>query len=416
MTTKMKIRLHALLKRLERFLKTDTMYLVKGGSWLSVGRGVSVAVGLTLSVVYANFLPVQAFGVYKYIQSLTNLFSVFSLTGMTTAMTQAVARGNEGALRSGVYTYLKWSVGMVLLAGGAAAYYLYQGNETLGIPLLVFGATVPWFRAARFSQAYLNGKKRFKQLTINSLFRAVVPALAIIYTVVHTNDPQIVLIVYFVANTLVALVVFAHVLYQYRPPVEKDPRMERFAWHLTAMNLLGNVAGQADKLFIFHFLGPAQLAIYAFALAPVTEIKSLNTILKKLLIPKLTVRSLPELQGAMGRKVLIYVSVLLAITLLYIAAAPLLYQFVFPQYLSSLPLSQVFALSILFLPSLFFAQALTAHEKHRPLYLNRTVIPLAKIGLLAVLLPLYGVWGAIITLLAIQAANLGLYAYQFYRA
>src|SRR5688572_8295878 len=102
------------LRKSESFMKTDMVYLTKGGFWLSLGQLAAMATGLISSILFANLFPKEAFGSYKFILSMVAMMSVFTLTGMFTAVTQAVAKGFNNALRQGFRINLKWSLGLML--------------------------------------------------------------------------------------------------------------------------------------------------------------------------------------------------------------------------------------------------------------------------------------------------------------
>src|SRR3990172_6841992 len=94
---------YQLLRQSEDFLKTDMVYLTKGGFWLSLGHGVAMLAGFFISIAFANLFPKESFGTYKFILSMVAMLGAFSLTGIGVAITQAVARGNGGSLRRGFY-------------------------------------------------------------------------------------------------------------------------------------------------------------------------------------------------------------------------------------------------------------------------------------------------------------------------
>ena len=88
-----------LLLRSEKYTKTDMLYLARGGFWLTLGQGLGIIAGLLLVIGFANLLPKEVYGNYKFILSLGGIIGAFTLTGMSIAVTQAVARGFEGNFR-----------------------------------------------------------------------------------------------------------------------------------------------------------------------------------------------------------------------------------------------------------------------------------------------------------------------------
>lgn len=91
---------------------------------------------------------------------------------------------------------------------------------------------------------------------------------------------------------------------------------------------------------------------------------------------------------------------LLGISVVYIFAAPYLFNLLFPEYLASIPYTQVYALSIVLFAGGVYEKTLEAHEKTKWIYINRIGSNVVKVISLLILLPLFGVWGAITSLLA----------------
>ena len=107
MFTRLKGKSLALLRWSEAYTKTDMLYMAHGGSWLTFAKAVGMASSLLLAAAMANLIPPEVFGNYKFVLSATGIIGAFSLTGMGTAIIQAVSRGYEGALCSGSTGYLK---------------------------------------------------------------------------------------------------------------------------------------------------------------------------------------------------------------------------------------------------------------------------------------------------------------------
>ncbi|HMB65977.1 MAG TPA: polysaccharide biosynthesis C-terminal domain-containing protein, partial [Patescibacteria group bacterium] len=137
--------------------------------------------------------------------------------------------------------------------------------------------------------------------------------------------------------------------------------------------------------------------------------------LGKLALPKLSQRKATELQESVPGKMLKLLLLLLPIVAIYILIAPYFYQFLFPQYTEATVYSQIFALSLLLFPKFLMGQTLTAHALKKQLYTLQITGPSFKIILLLILLPLWGIWGAIIALMATEVFGLLLLLYFFHR-
>ncbi|HVW71699.1 MAG TPA: oligosaccharide flippase family protein, partial [Candidatus Paceibacterota bacterium] len=200
-------------KRLQTFLQTDLDYLVRGGSWLVVSQAGAALLSLATAVAFGHVAAADTYGNYKYVLALAGLFGAFSLTGIGTAVTQATARGLDGSLRQGVRLSLAWSWGVVVIALAAAGYYgFFVHNQFLALSLVIVALLSPVLNSFSLFDPYLIGKKRFDLNTILSFLNALVPVAAVIVTLFLTNRAIVIILVYFVANTLSDVVCYARTL------------------------------------------------------------------------------------------------------------------------------------------------------------------------------------------------------------
>ncbi len=391
-----------LLDRGERLLKTDIRYLLKGGSWLSLGQGVAMLSGFFLSVAFANLVPKEVFGNYKFVFSLAGLFGTFSLTAMGTAVTQAVARGFDGALLQGIRVSLRWSILSVGITLSAALYYFLQGNEIIGFSLLIVSVFAPLIAAMNLSFSFLKGKKDFRRDTMFGILLSIVPPIAIIGVLLFSENIPLIIAAYFVPVVFLSYLAYRQTIRIYRPTDVVDPETPRYGRSLSVMSILGRVASYVDKILLFHFLGAAPLAVYSFAIAPVQYALRANGIFRTLALPKLAERDIPTLKRTLPRKVFIHFLASAVAMGAYMLLAPFFFDLFFPAYKDAVMYSQALSLLILTAPGVWLGQTLTAHAKTRQLYLLNTVSPILKIGFLVILTPLYGIWGAVAAILGVS--------------
>lgn len=396
---------YLMLRKSEAFFKTDMVYLAKGGSWLTLNNVVSMIVGLALSIGFANLLPKESFGTYKYILSLAGVLGAFSLTGLSTTVIRSVALGFEGSLKKGFLLGLKWS--FLVFAGGliAAIYYFINENNTLALSMLIIGSFSPFIASASLYGSFLEGKKDFKVQTIYGIARNITPTLLLFFTIFATENPLIIVLVYFGANAFITLLLYFKTLKRYRPATNIDVAMESYSKHLSLMNILGELSGHIDKVLVFHFLGAGPLAVYTFAIAPVNQLQVIKKLLRTLALPKLSAQNLSRLRSSVPQKVLTLLLVYILIITIYILIAPLFYKLLFPQYVESIFYSQLYALVLLFAPTMLFVETLVAHQKKVGLYIIRIASPIIKIILFLVLLPLFGLMGLIAALILSKLAS-----------
>ncbi len=110
----LRVKTYKILRKSEKFFKIDMVYLAKGGFWITSGQSINTILSLVLIVAFANLLPKETYGTYKYILSLAGVLNIFTLTGMNSAVARAVAVGSEGALKASVKYQLKWNLLMLV--------------------------------------------------------------------------------------------------------------------------------------------------------------------------------------------------------------------------------------------------------------------------------------------------------------
>lgn len=391
----------SLIATLERLTKTDLRYLVSSGSWIVLGQGVSTATSFIIAVAFANLLPVATYGAYKYLLSIASFFAIFTLPGMVTAVTRAAAQGKgstmHSALRLRILSSLIGSSAAVISGG----YYLIQGNFELGVGLLVIALTLPFFDTFTIYNAYLSGRQMFRSLTLLHVLAQIVSMLCVLAALFYTDRITIILAAYFVPLAAIRLGIYLTIARSV-PQGTPDADTLRYGSHLSAMGILGIASQTVDKWLLWHFLGPIELAMYAFAIGIPEQLKGPMKGVGDLALPKFSERSHSDMQRSL--KVLwyrtaLYGVALLVIALSYIALAPTIFSFFFPQYVSSVLYSQIFALSLISGITVVPQAALAAHRKTAEQYAINSVQPVLQIILFLVLIPAYGVLGAVTALL-----------------
>ncbi len=412
MITKLKNWIYQFLRRTQKYTGTDNVYLFKGGLWLTFGQIASSAVSILLAIAFANLLNPVTYGNYKYIISFTGTFAIFTLSGIGTAVIQAVARGLEGSFYTGFKTKLKWGVLGSLVVAGGAIYYLIKGNSLLPIPLLISAVFFPLMYASGIYNAFLGGRKLFDVQTKYSIISQIIYAGAMIGTILLTKNLFWLIAVYFISNTFVNCFFYLLIKTKFKPNKEDDLKTISYGMHLSLMDVISLVATQLDKLLLFTFIGPTQLAVYSFALLVPDQIRDIFKNISTLALPKLSAKSSEEIKTGMEKKSLKLLFLAVVVILAYVLAAPYIYKVFFPKYLSSVFYSQIYMLSLLTLPTTLIVSSFSAKAKKKELYIFQT-IPFLQIILMACLIPPFGIMGALIALLGTKLVGIILYLYFF---
>lgn len=399
---KLGTKIEQLLRKTEPIFKTDMVYLAHGGFWLTLGQLTSSLIIFILAVAYANFLPKEIYGTYKYVLSFAGILTAFTLAGMNTAVVRAVAQGFEGTLRSAFWMKLRWSILMATLAFVSAGYYLLKGNETLGFSLIIVGVALPVIQSVSLYGSYLNGKKEFRAQSFYGIVSSVVVAVLMLLAIFLTGDVLPLVLAYFVGTAAITFFLYTRTLKKFPPNEKADPSAIEYGKHLSVMTFFGTIAGSLDSFLLWHFLGPIALAVYSFAIAIPNLIKDILGNLTTLALPKLSQRSMKEIRERLPHRMTIIFIIAGLATIGYIIIAPFIYDFFFSQYTEAIWYSQILMLTALFLPTSIIHSALTAHAHKKKLYILSLGSPLSRIGLLVILLPQYGILGAVMSLIGSQ--------------
>ena len=402
-----------LLLWIQKWTKTDMIYLARGGFWLTFGKIISAFSSFLLSIIFANLLTKDIYGVYKYILSIAGILTLFSLSGIETALIRSIAQGFEGSYKKALKVKIKWGAIGGLASMLLSLYYYLNNDLTLSLCFVIAAFFLPFMDPLAIYCSILSGKKDFKLNSIYSSISQVVPALIMILILLFTKNIFLVVLTYFAANTTVRLFLLLLTIKKLKLNNEENKETLSFGKHLSLMGAIGSAADQLDKILMFHFLGSASLATYSFALAPVSQLKTLLKSTTSLALPKLSERKKDETKKTLPPKLIKFFLLLVIIVFTYILISPFLYKIIFPQYIDSIKYTQLYALILLLFPQKLISAALTANGRKKPLYIISITEPTIRICLLFILLPLYGIYGAIFAQILPLTINTVLLSYYF---
>jgi O-antigen/teichoic acid export membrane protein len=414
MSGNLKQKLKSLLIWSQKFTKTDMIYAAKGGFWITFEKIIFNAIGAVSFIAFANLLSRESYGIYQYILSMAAMFSIFSLPGIDTAVTFSVAAGREGSYFDAFKNKIKFGLTAGLISLSFSAYYFWHGNSILGLGFAIAGIFLPIIESLYLYNAFLLGKKQFKYYSSNNITEKIICSGFIIIALFLTKNIPLLIFVFYAPRLLIRIYFIIKYWRLFTPNAEKDPAVIRFGKHLTLMNVLGIVASQIDDILIFQWLGAVPAAIYAFAITPIQKMQDfLLGNINSLAMPKAGEKSEVDLKRIIPKKVATLTLLIIPVIVIYILSAPFIFKILLPKYLSAVIYTQLLSLSLLFLPKTLFSLALTAKAKKKELYIANTVIPAVKITLFLTLLPFFGIWGMVISIIFSEALSWVIFAILF---
>lgn len=411
MIKNIKNKIYKLLKWTEKWTKTDMIYLAKGGFWVMLGKIILNIVGIISSVIFANFLPSENYGTYKFILSITGILAIFSLPGVGGSLVRSIARGYEGDIKRSIKIKLKWGFVGGIIGIIISFYYFFQGNIIISKGFLIASLLMPIMNATGIIGLFM-GRKMFKEAIVFSTSKKIFSIILSIITVLLTNNIFIILIVYFLSKIIANIFSLIIIFKKYKPNKKTEPRTIAYGKHLSYMNIISTIIGKIDKIMIFHFLGATKLAIYSFAQLMPSQIKSMLVSISGLATIKFSSNKAEIIKKTLNKKIFKLMLFLIPTTILYIIFAPNIFKLFFPNYLDSILFSQLFSLIIILSPQNFLIGFLKSQAKQKELYIINTITPIVRLCFYTLIIP-FGILGAISAYLISQTLNFILLIYFF---
>lgn len=391
-----------LLIKSQKITGTDNAYIIKHGSYLMIGNIISIVSSFLLSITFARLLSQEVYGQYNYILSIMAILAISSLHGINTAIIQGVSRGFDGVLKKGLEIKLKWGLLGSIGSIGVALYFWLQGNGQFTIAFLIIAIFLPLFKGGEIYQSYLDGKKLFGKRATYSTLIQVLSTVIIIFTLFLTKNLIILILVYFLSYSLLRVLFLFLIIKKTKPNSINNPEFITYGKHLSLMGIVGLVAQQIDKILLFNFIGPIQLAIYSFATLPVEHIRTPLQFIQEIALPKLSNQPNENIKKTLPKKLFIIIIVIITIIVLYYIVSPYFFQIFYPQYTESVFYSRLFSLTLLVFPVSMMTLSIQARMQTKELYKISIINPAFQIILMIVLIPSYGILGAIIAKLISQ--------------
>lgn len=393
-----RIKSHAynLLRKSEKYTKTDMVYLAKGGFWLVLYQVVSMFMLFSLSVVYANFLSPTTYGVFKYVIAMSGVIGAFSLTGINTFIVQRINNGFNIRLKEIFLQSLKWNFLTMAISLITSIYYYLNENITLSVGFLLISFLIPITSSSSIYESYLNGLKKFKTKSILSIISVTLISTTVALTIFYTEEPLIIIGVYLFINALVSFLSLIYVSKKIAINTCDGKEIESlgFAKHLSLIRLLGVISSKIDSVLVFTLIGAAELAIYTFAVALPNQILGLLKTAYTLALPNFSKNQ--SLKGSLvANKMIKLLFFSIPIYVIYYLAVPHVFNIFFPQYEESIFLSQILGLLIIFSGGGLQEAFLDSKEEVKNKYLLNITSDTVNITLLVTLTMLFGLSGAV---------------------
>ena len=387
------------LKHLGQHLKLDLHYLAREGFWTTLKFGIVTIGSILTTIAFGNLLPKETYGIYSYLLSLGSTLAFLTISGSSTAIIRSVARGYEEVANYAFNFQLRYNTIAGLVVLSSAIYYGYKGNWLFAGAMTILALAVPLSTSYFSYEPILIGSKNFKKLTQISVLTTSVNTAVIIGTIFITQNP-----LFLILNTTLTSLITNYLVYKNvssniktnLPTQEQIAEFRRTSFNLTGAGLLSSAANYLDKILLFQVAGPANLAIYGFAIAGPEKLKGLIKNWISTILPKLAQKSVEETRQIFYKRLIYLLLTGIALAMVYIIVAPFLFRLFLPKYISSVTYSQAYALSLAITPAMvYIGNIFNGLNLLRAVYISGIISQITRILIIVIMGLLFQTWGLV---------------------
>ena len=281
---------------------------------------------------------------------------------------------------------------------------------------MLVAIALPFLETGTLYPAYFNAKRRYKLWAFVDIISQIISFVSIL-SILYFSDSLILLLIAYLVPQMITRLVLTYIVYRQIPKTATDDsEVLSYAKSLTVFQILTRLIASIDQIVLFHFLGPASVAIFSIANSIPGRIKGVLKITGTLAFPKLAKRTGFDVYTTLPRKMFLFGLVILVICICYVATIPLLFTYIFPKYQASILFSQVLVFFTITGITYPFSSYLFAHKKIKENYIIAISSFTIKLVSLVLFVPLYGIWGAVIGVLSAAVTTIVCTLYFLYTA
>ena len=378
------------------------MLVVANMGILAFQRVVQRIAGLVSLYFVARHLSLAEFGQYQFTAVALAALAFFALPGLDNAVMQLSARGSNVLYGRAVKFSIYFSfLGSILLL--ISAFVLNTSHPEMLGPLLIAAALFPPYLAMAQWKSVLVGEARFLKLAVLEGATAILTNGGLIAGVfLHASAPWVFVLLYLLPTALVNLVTTLFYLRRMKSlaSMKESDAPFRYGLETSGVTAVSMIGEQVERLAIFLLIGPATLAIYIAGDRLSELVRSVFQDAAAVLAPRFSRMSTYE--GRIERAILlISVAAGVAILLFAVTLAPHALVLIFgPTYALSIPFAQALLVSVAVGNvgqfQFRFIRSQLDSSSFRQITLWTTGVRI--VGSL-VLIKLFGVWGAVASLI-----------------
>lgn len=366
---------------------------------LVASRMYVAGAGFLASVIWVRTFDKSTYGRYQLIVATTAAVATFCLPGLNDAALISSARRKDGNLAGILRQRLVVALaGAIVIAGWGVL--RYSADTTMMLGFIIAAILFAPIQLGTIWQGVTNGKRRFKLLTFGQILMASGSLIGIgAFWVARVSDADMLPWGILGSQGLlaVATLFLVSTVSRMKETTDTDPDIVRYGHHVTAASLLAWVFA-SDRLIVGEILSEADVAILSVAILLPAQIKIFFSAFEQVFLPKVTAAaSVADAWTYMQPRMRWLSICYTALGVVGYVAMPYVIPLFFShRYVAAVPYAKwLWLVQCLGSPFTFLASILNSQRDKRFLYLKSVASPLVTLILFAVLIPRYGLGGAI---------------------
>jgi O-antigen/teichoic acid export membrane protein len=363
----------------------DAHGIAKDSALMTLAHIFSMLKGVVTGYLVTRLFPQEMYGSYRFALSIVGTLSFLSIPGFASTLATHIAQKKEKAhVSSALRIYALWCLGSSLLIASSVIFVWYKGRVELW-PLLLVAAILftPNSVGTNSFGALVRGENRFDTGFKITAISNVLQIIFVLLMLWLHQSPLLLLL----CTTGISSMVYAFTVL-------------KKAAQLSLVSIPTTLSWYADGLLVSYYFGLSQLALLSVAYLIPEQVK----VWTKEIFPIAYARSAagndsPEKRATL-RKIVGIGTLFFALGIgLYWVLSPIFLPMLFPQYATSdlVFLSSIAATTLIVGPATLFPQYLEARGKIKELHWCTWSASLAYVLSLLLLVPTYGVLGAILS-------------------
>ena len=300
---------------------------------------------LIFSIVAVKTFPIEVFGKYQFVRSISSLFLIFTIPGLTKGLIQSFSRNYDKSF----FKVLK----VIFLTSFIASLFAllitvnFVNDDHLRNSFIIIFILFPFAYGLNLWKSFFIGKSKFRQhSTLLNLSEITKFSLMSFFLLkISTNLEDIVFIDCF-CSALLNIFMTYYVYKRIDPSTYYEDGLLIYGTRRTLIESTNEIGNQISKVLIYAFISPSNLAIYSLAVNISESIKIIIQSIRQVLISKFA--TIKDFTTKI-KKSLRNLSYLIGIFILIICfiGLPVFIKFFGEEYLSSLLYCQILTLSLL---------------------------------------------------------------------